>query len=438
MYRDLKQLECKMNIVKLYKEFKQILILGGIPGWLLLGYYVVQIVFARTKSDIAAVDGTAVIYATYALGAGIYCFHDLTKDTFSHLFFSKMMKKTCISWFVLYTILCALSALWSPILPLSGYRALECMGMMLLNASVIKNLIKNLEVKGIMLWSVTYAFVMMAFTAISYARAGLGIMLYALQFPSTIFFYLAFYYAPKKIMKYPMLITAILSRSTTGYLGIAAGLCSFMFGQKKYRIWGWIIILGVGISIATVGIEDVLNHTVFAAKGGAFENGKIDEGKTSGRTQLWGPAIETVIADGKEWYGYGFVAGETMFVQNVIGGQVIGMHNGFLSAFVGTGYIGLFFFCLFMFGYARSVFFSPIPKQYKALLIATFCCVFIHTLANPGLGFRVYGTWMPAMYFVMLTVGLNIKYKYMQKYTPPCAIVINNKNSMKILIHNEK
>ena len=424
--------------MRLYKEFKRVLILGGVPGWMLLGYYVIKIAFARTKSDMAAVDGTAIIYAAYALGAGMYCFHNLTKDSFSRFFLKKTMGKTCILWFVLYTILCALSALWSPILPLSGYRTLECMGMLLLNAAVIKNLIKNLDTKGIMLWSVTYAFVMMTFTAISYAKTGWSAMLYALQFPSTIFFYLAFYYAPKKIMKYPMLITAILARSTTGYLGMAAGLCSFMFGQKKYRILGWIIVLGVGISIATVGIEDVLNNTVFAAKGGAFENGKINEEKTSGRTRLWGPAIEAVIADGKEWYGYGFVAGETMFVQNVIGGQVIGMHNGFLSAFVGTGYIGLLFFCLFMLGYARTAFFSPIPKQYKALLIATFCCVFIHTIANPGLGFRVYGTWMPAMYFVMLTAGLNIKYRYMRTYIPPYNIIVENKNRMKVQIQKEK
>ena len=418
--------------MNLYKEFKQVLMLGGVPGWMLLGYYVVQIAFARTKSDMAAVDGTAVIYAVYALGAGIYCYRDLTKDTFSRFFFSQIMKRTCILWFVLYTMLCALSALWSPILPLSGYRALECMGMMLLNAAVIKNLIKNLDVKGIMLWSVTYAFVMMSFIAVSFAKAGWGIILYALQFPSTIFFYLAFYYAPKKIIKYPMLITAILARSTTGYLGIAAGLCSFMFGQKKYRIWGYIIILGGGRSLATVGIEDVLNNTVFAAKGGALENGKFNEEKTSGRTKLWGPAIEAVKTDNREWYGYGFVAGETMFVQKVIGGQVIVMHNGFLSAFVGTGYIGLLFFSLFILGYARSVFFSPIPKQYKALLMATFFCVFVHTLGNPGLGFRVYGTWMPAMYFVLLTVGLNIKYRYMKKYNPPYTVTVNNKNKMKI------
>ena len=108
------------------------------------------------------------------------------------------------------------------------------------------------------------------------------------------------------------------------------------------------------------------------------------------------------------------------------------MHNGFLSAFVGTGYIGLLFFSLFILGYARSVFFSPIPKQYKALLMATFFCVFVHTLGNPGLGFRVYGTWMPAMYFVLLTVGLNIKYRYMKKYNPPYTVTVNNKNKMKI------
>lgn len=37
--------------MNLYKEFKRVLMLGGVPGWILLGYYVVQIAFARTKSE---------------------------------------------------------------------------------------------------------------------------------------------------------------------------------------------------------------------------------------------------------------------------------------------------------------------------------------------------------------------------------------------------
>ena len=101
--------------------------------------------------------------------------------------------------------------------------------------------------------------------------------------------------------------------------------------------------------------------------------------------------LKFVKTDNREWYGYGFVAGETMFVQKVIGGQVIGMHNGFLSAFVGTGYIGLLFFSLFILGYARSVFFSPIPKQYKGFVDGhILLCICSYT--------RKSWTWIPSIW----------------------------------------
>ena len=99
------------------------------------------------------------------------------------------------------------------------------------------------------------------------------------------------------------------------------------------------------------------------------------------------------------------------FARSLIGNQVIGMHNGFLSAYVGTGIIGLVLFSLFM----LKTFFLPIrgniPKSYKTVLIASMCVVLIHTLGNPGLGFRVYGTWMPAMYIVVLTIAFHLHFK---------------------------
>lgn len=414
---------------KFYKELKNVLILGGKSGWLLLGYYVLQIVFARNKSDITSVDTSAIIFAVYALGTGAYSIKDLRKDEFSKRFFYLLLNKTCIKWFVIYTIICGLSAFWSPKFVLSGYRALECFGLMFLNAAVIKNLLKNLNNEGIMLWSVTYAFVMMSISAINYVQSGIVLMLYYMQFPSTIFFYLYFYFAPKKIMKYPMMLIAVFCRSTTGYIGMALGMCSLILGKKKYKAYGFAIGIALIVAIGVMGVDEVLNNTIFASKGGEMmANGQFqfNSEQTSGRSDIWEPAIAKVIASGREWYGMGFVAGETYFVHDVIGGQVIGMHNGFLSAFVGTGIFGLIFFTLFFCGYIHSVFVNKIPKRYKVLLIAVFFAVLMHTMGNPGLGFRVYGTWMPAMFFVMLTQGLYIKTKYMKGYTPPFTVVVRN------------
>ena len=54
--------------------------LAGKPGYLLVLYFVVQIVFARTKTDMAAIDMSALIFAAYALISGIYSWRILNVD----------------------------------------------------------------------------------------------------------------------------------------------------------------------------------------------------------------------------------------------------------------------------------------------------------------------------------------------------------------------
>ena len=155
-----------------------------------------------------------------------------------------------------------------------------------------------------------------------------------------------------------------------------------------------------------------MNNTVFASKGGVLVNGRIDENKTSGRDKLWNIVIEQIEDDGCLMTAYGFVVGEMIFARGLIGLQVIGLHNGFLSALVGTGLIGFVFFVIFIVSYVFLAFKKCVPKEYKSVLIASMCVVCMHTTGNPGLGFRVYGTWMPAMFIVMLNCGMYIRYRY--------------------------
>ena len=185
-----------------------------------------------------------------------------------------------------------------------------------------------------------------------------------------------------------------------------------MFGKAKYRILGILLFCGIGIAVATMGLDNVLNNTIFASKGGAIVDGQFDEGKSSGRDVIWEAAIDEINREGKQLYGVGFVVGETEFARQLIGGQVIGMHNGFLSAYIGTGYIGLFLFSLFMLGMLKITFKNGIDTTYKPVMIACMIAVFIHTVGNPGLGFRVYGTWMSAMFIVQMVIALNFKSKY--------------------------
>lgn len=395
----------KYNLIKTFK-------LGGKPGYILLGYFVVQIVFARRKADMAAVDGSAMIFALYALFCLYYGWKDFHKDKASMFFFQYMFQKTPILWFALYTGLCLLSSLWSPNLPLSAFRAIECLGMMMIIASVYKTLVLKCTFQQMMLWCVTYCFLNLVLTFLAGFRAGLETALYNCQFPATIFFYIAFFFAPKKYIKYPMMLIAFACKSVTGYIGMTLGMCSLMFGKAKYRILGILLFCAIGFAVATMGLDNVLNNTIFASKGGAMVDGEFDEGKSSGRDIIWESAVEAIAKEGKQFYGEGFVAGETEFAHQLIGDQVIGMHNGFLSAYIGTGYIGVLLFSMFMLGMLYITLKNKISSTYKPVMIACMIAVFIHTVGNPGLGFRVYGTWMPAMFIVQMVIALNFKTKF--------------------------
>lgn len=387
--------------------------LAGTPGLLLMGYYVVQIAFARKKSDMAAVDSSAMVFAAYAILSGGYSFFLLRKRGFNAAFYKYMMTKSPIGWFMLYSLLCLISALWSPMPTLSAYRALECIGFTFLNASAIMMLLRNTDSRGMLQWSVLYAFVSVMLVFVSSYRGGdLGSALYSCQFPSTIFFYLAFYYAPSWWMRWPLMLIALFCKSVTGYMGMCLGLCSLMFGKVKYRILGIAIAVGVLFAVNTMGVDNFLNDTIFASKGGVIENGKVTDEKTSGRTLIWESSIDEIERRGRQWQGLGFVVGEMQFARQLIGEQVIGMHNGFMSAYVGTGIVGFVLFALFMVGVVLMPMGKRVSRDYRPVLIASMLVILVHTFGNPGLGFRVYGTWLPAIYIVVLMLGFNFKARY--------------------------
>ena len=61
-------------------DFKKIFMLAGKPGLALLGYDLVQIIFARGKIDPSAVDGTAVIFAGYSIFCLIFAYGEFKKN----------------------------------------------------------------------------------------------------------------------------------------------------------------------------------------------------------------------------------------------------------------------------------------------------------------------------------------------------------------------
>lgn len=392
--------------------------IGGTPCLLLLGYFIVQFVFSRQREDAAAIDSTALVYAAYAFIAGSYSIWDLYK----HKGKRKLLKLCCnhgLSYFFIYYGICALSSLWSPNPILSLYRAVECIWFFLLIFDVVATSFTNGgNINTVKQGCYVFFCVIVFFFVSGLISSGMEYAFYKCQFPATIFFILILFGPCKKYMKFCSSIITVLCKSVTGYLGIVAGILSMAFQNRKYKKFAIAFIFVAIFASFIYGFENLINNTIFGGKGGAIENGKFDTDKSSGRSVMWESAIEYISSEGRQLYGTGFFVGENTFVKSLIGNQVIGLHNGFLSSYFGCGLLGLIPFILIFISLIANAYKIPKSNQYRAILIASIYPVLIHSLGNPGIGTRVTGTWIPAVYILVLVFIARVNYEF------------NNKNSI--------
>jgi len=397
-------------------NFYEILKLGRVPGNMLIGYYLIHAAFDRSKADPSAIDPSAVIFIAYSISCFVVGWYFLFyKKDIRKLYESNMFLKTPLLWFVLYTILGFISALWSLEFKLSLFRAFECMAMLLLIMATLKQLFKH-GLNNVIKWSIYYVFITVIVRFIQYYFTGAGLddsaeggsIFRSSQMIATIFFFLAIFHARKGYMKWTIIVIALLSLSTTGYIGMAIGLISLYFGNVKYKSVGLIIGVVIILMISFIGLNPFLKNTVFK------ERADISMESTSGRNIIWD--------NGYTWFkekpftGYGFVAGETYLVQeNGEHIEIIGMHNSFMSALVDEGIFGFLFILFFFIGMFAITFSRYIPVKYRPALIACFLASFVHSMGNPGIGFRVYGSWMSAMYVCVLICSIYVHSKYYRK-----------------------
>lgn len=381
---------------------KRILKLGSTPGYLLIGYYIVQSFFARQKNDATAIDLSAIIFAAYSmicLFVGIKVLFEKPNKNIS----KNVLFKTPLIWFVLYTIWGGISSFWSIHFALTAYRAIECLGMTAIILATLTRLSRYNNINLILDWTAVYVFLSIMIRFVQYINYGVPLIpsigyggaFECAQMIATIFCFLAWFYVRNKIIKITILIFAVFSMSTTGYIGMALGLVAYFWGtkrEKKLAIMGTIIISLVAF---LYGPEKLLKDTVF------IERSEIDYTKMSGRDQIWELGIEWVKK--RPLTGYGFVAGESFLLRLGEGRMgVIGMHNTFMSALVGEGLIGLFLITMFWITMTKTILSKAIPIRYRVLLLSSYIASFIQSIANPGIGFRVYGSWMASMYICIL------------------------------------
>jgi O-antigen ligase len=167
-------------------------------------------------------------------------------------------------------------------------------------------------------------------------------------------------------------------------------------GSRKIRAVFSIGALALIFTILYLDTDTILKNTLFYGKEG------VGVEYTSGRDKIFDLALDAIKE--KPLTGYGFVAGET-YVINKSFKVAINAHNGLASAMMGMGVLGTLLFVLF---FIRTLLFvkkANISPLFKSAFLGTIILISVHTLGNPGIGSRVYGTWMPAMVAITFIVG---------------------------------
>jgi len=396
-----------VDVVSEKLSLRQFFTIAGLPGFVLLLRTIVMALISRQRSfeDVATVDTSATIQIALTVIAFMVAFYSFQKDPGIR----KLIFHTPLLWFLLYTLWAAVTSLWSVNALMSSYRAFETLAWFMLIGAVITRLYERLEIFEIIRWILYFALFTILFNTLNRARQ-FGFSLFSFdtlrmeQMWSTPFFFLALLLPVGILAKTILLPISIFSLSNTAYAGMAGGLFTLFTGKgltRKIFILGIIILLA---AISLVGTEKILKDTIFYGKKG------VGIEYTSGRDKI----TLQVLKEAREQpiIGFGFVAGETYIITKSKR-ATIGAHNGFLSAQLGTGLIGTVLFTIFMISMIFKAGSKYLPQEYRTAFLASAILITIHTVGNPGLGSRVYGTWIPAMIVFTLICMVQQHYRYL-------------------------
>ena len=374
---------------------------------LLLIRPLLYLIFSRRRdlNEYSAVDLSAFIFIIYAFICFLAALKVLSKPKSS--FGKRLMTHTPLIWFVIFTVYGFISMLWSVNFALSGFRAFECLAMILLIVAIMQTLFTTCNTDKIIDWVILYVTLEIIFSLIRTITwtTSIPVLLESSQMVNTVFFFLALYYPKKKWYHYLIIIMAIFSGSTVAYIGMAAGMISILWKRTKYKaavIFGTIFL---SFAVIVIGPQKILENTVFHDK----ESISLEE--TSGRDIMMEASIETIKENPM---GLGFFAGEPfMFYSR--GLSCINAHNSIFSAGIGMGYIGVILMAIFLYKMFFTTFSKKIPLRYRATFIGCFFVAFLHCMGNPALGSRVYGAWLPVTFLFILICSFYVYGKYHNK-----------------------
>lgn len=377
----------------------------GLPGAMLLVYHLLMLFLTRQRSfdDVGVVDVSATAQIILAIFAFFIAVREYLKNHFTRI----LVWKSPLKWLLFYGFWGMITTLWSVDPAMTVYRAFESIAFLLLLVAIISRLYKLLNIRQIIQWVMYYAvFVIIINLFKRWYAYGLDLSVHTLlmeQMGSTPYFFLALLLPVGWLVKLMVLPISIFSLSNIAYVGMLLGTVALFKGNRRLRILFLIGFAAVLIAIFYFGFNQFLMNTVFYEKKGiGFEY-------TSGRNQIIKYGWNAILK--QPFTGYGFMSGETFIINEQFKGA-IGAHNGLLSALLGGGFPAVFLFMMLFLQMSKTANSRYLPAQYKAVFLATVILITIHTMGNPGIGSRVYGTWIPSVMILTLISMVQFHYKY--------------------------
>ena len=387
-------------------SIKRFFTVRGLPIKLLLFYPILIALISRQRdiNDVATVDTSAVFQILFALVAFAVCMRELIRNSLLRV----LLSKSPLKWFLFYIIFGLFSAFWSLDVKLTLYRAFENLAFLLLIASSMTIIYTRLQsITLIIKWILYYA-VLFIVTGTLKRVLLWDLPLFSIetllleQMNSTPFFFLVLLLPVGVFLRSLIIPLSVFSLSNTAYFGMFWGSLTLGKANKSIKI----VVTSIMLLFLTIGFfngfDVLLQETLFYGKEG------VGTEYTSGRDKIF----EYSISEGLKSpvLGYGFVAGDTFVINKKFEGA-IGAHNGFLSAFLGTGFIGLVLFTIFFIQMLFASRSRVLPDKYRTAFFATAVLVTVYTLGNPGLGTRVYGSWLSATLIFTMISMLYLHYK---------------------------
>jgi len=269
--------------------------------------------------------------------------------------------------------------------------ALQCLAFLMLIVAALHEVNRRSSPQAVIEWVVMWV-VWTIFWAVVINTRHFGLAYLKYPFPAAglstgVPFFIALHLCRRRLFAWIIMAFGILSIANTNYFGILPGLLlGAVRGDRKSRVLAVAVVAVTAVAVQYVGLEGVIRNTLFYGKE------EIGWEHTSGRNQVWAMGLELGMK--RPLMGYGFVAGERGVLYEERNANTISMHSAFFSAFLGVGFAGPLLLFLYYLGTWALCLPRHVPPSWRFAFTGSMFMVCVVSMGNPGIGGRVYGSWM--------------------------------------------